>query len=567
MTAGDVWRRFGRWRHRRPFWGCVFLLLAGAELFYTANASLAGMSIHLGPTGFLSYLLPLILIVCALLCMFSPAQRLFYGIVGLLDALYSFIGLNLGGFFIGMLLGIIGGALVIAWGPPRIRPVDPDFVPIADQVAIDQEASETGEIKTLSSGDADAFPGGAFPGGAFPGSASAGDASPGDASPGDAETERVEVAGHDDRPTEIVPGFDDQEGPKSRPGRSRLSRNPKALTVAFIVMGLTAAMLAVGSRVPASAAADCPSGLPSRSASTSPSRTTAAADPAAARSSSSSKSSSAGGSSSTGSTSGSSTGGASGGSTASPTPSASKDKDGNPIADGVKGIVGGLGNLLGLGGDDPSSSPSASPSPSETPATPATPPAADPPPAPTGSTPDPTGTTAGPAASSPATPTSAAPSAGADIPCLGPRVFGLNAAAGGIPLIAAKPGLLETDSLTMLGATYDGVVNLPTGTGTSARVLKFSMNSAENKPFSLTTDKTNGVQTVITSNDLTTAGNVKFYTERFEGKLFGLFPVVFTPDQPPPLTVPIMWFTAVKIQLNYVQCDKLTAYPLHIAEK
>jgi len=260
VTAGDVWRGFGRWRRRRPFWGCLFLFLAGVELFYTANASVAGMKVHLGPTGFLSYLLPLMLVACALLCLFSPGQRLFYGIVALLTALYSFIGLNLGGFFVGMLFGIIGGALVVAWGPPRVRPVDPAFVPIADQVTVEQEASETGEIPIQSPPPA---------------------------------AEQVEVAGHDDRPAApepgIVPGFigdDDQEGPKRG---SRLSRNPKALTVAFIVMGLTAAMLAVGSRVPASAAADCPKGLPSRAASAAPSRTTAAADKAAAGSASEKK--------------------------------------------------------------------------------------------------------------------------------------------------------------------------------------------------------------------------------------------------------------------------------------
>jgi hypothetical protein len=127
--------------------------------------------------------------------------------------------------------------------------------------------------------------------------------------------------------------------------------------------------------------------------------------------------------------------------------------------------------------------------------------------------------------------------------------------------------VLKTDSLTMLGSTNDGVVSLPSGTGTSARVLKFSMDSAENKPFTLTIDEASGAHTVITSNDLTTSGNVKFYTERFEGKLFGVIPVVFTPDQPPPLTLPIMWFTDVTIQLNYVQCDKLTGFPLHISEK
>jgi hypothetical protein len=505
------------------------------ELFYTANASLAGMTVHLGPTGFLSYLLPLILVVCALLCLFSPAQRLFYGIIALLTALYSFIGLNLGGFFIGMLLGIIGGALVVAWGPPRIRPVNPDFVPIADQVSLEEEASDTTEIKAA-----------------------------------DAPTEEVEVAGHDDRPaadpeTGLVPGFDDdREGPKSGSGRSRFSRNPKALTVALIVMGLTAAMLAVGSKVPASAAADCPKGLPSISASATPSRTTAAADKAAARSASALKKTKK---TIAGTSSSKATGAAKATPTATPTASPSKDDDGNPIVDGVKGIIGGVGNLLGVG-DDPSSSPSESPSPSGTPtAAPTTLPTGGPAPTGTGSSgPAPSGSSgATPSGSSAATPTPS-PS-NDDVPCLGPRQRGLKADADGIPLIAGKPGLLEAKSLEMYDATYDGVVNLPTGAGTSVRVLKFSMSRAVNKPFSLTIDEASGAKTVITSNELTTAGHVEFYTEHFQGNLFGVIPLTFTPDQPPPLTLAYMPFTDAVIRLNYVQCDVLTGIPLHISEK
>ena len=533
MTAGDVWRSFGRWRHRRPFWGCFFFLLSGLELFFTANQSLGGISLHLGPTGFLSYVLPLIMVICGVLCLITPAQRLFYGIVGLLAALYSFIGLNLGGFFLGMLFGIVGGALVIAWGPPRVKPVNPEFVPIADQI---EEASSS-------------------------------DASASASSSSDAETEQVEVAGHDDRPTEehvrpaaqepgFVPGFDDdQEGPKSGPSRSsRFSKNPKALTVALIVVGLTAGLLAVGSRVPASADDACPKGMPSRSASAT-STTTAAAEKAAAGSAASASAAVAAAKKKAAATSGTTT-------TAEPSPS--KSESGNKIVDGVQGIIDGVGNLLGLG-DDASPTPSESPSPSETPtAEPTT--TGDP--APT-TTAEPTTTATGePSTSVTGSGPASATASPTDniIPCLGARIFGLQASADDVPPVGDKPGLLETASLTMYNSTYDGVVNLTTGSGKSVRVLKFSMDRAVNKPFSLTIDG-NGGPTVITSDELSTIGTVKFYTQRFEGKLFGLIPVVFTPDSPPPLTLPILWFTDVKIQLNYVRCDTLTGFPLHISQK
>jgi hypothetical protein len=135
-----------------------------------------------------------------------------------------------------------------------------------------------------------------------------------------------------------------------------------------------------------------------------------------------------------------------------------------------------------------------------------------------------------------------------------------------VPLVTAKGGTLETDRLTMYNSTYDGVSTLATGSGT-VRALKFSMTKAVNKPFKLTIPEADGHTTLIESNELTTDGNVKFYTPSFKGKLFGLIPVTFTPEQPPPLTLPVLWFTDVTINLTFVRCDTLTAKPLTVTEK
>jgi hypothetical protein len=140
------------------------------------------------------------------------------------------------------------------------------------------------------------------------------------------------------------------------------------------------------------------------------------------------------------------------------------------------------------------------------------------------------------------------------------------ATAGDAPPVSAKGGLLEGDSLQMYGSTYDGVAQLHTPSGT-LRALKFSMDKSVTKPFSLTIPEPNGATTVIKSGALTTDGDVKFYTPRFSGKLFGLIPVVFTPDSPPPLTLPYLWFTDVSIDLAFVSCNTLTGIPLTIDEK
>ncbi|MFG1994814.1 DUF6114 domain-containing protein [Actinoplanes sp. NPDC048988] len=548
MATDDVRGGFRRWRRSRPFWGGLFLLLSGIEMFLSANMSLGDLELHLGPQGFLSYVLPLMLILAGVLSWATPGQRLFYGIIGLLTALYSFIGLNLGGFLIGMLLGIVGGALVIAWGPPRVKPVVSDS---PEPSASDTSASDTSALDTSAFDDPPSFD--------------------------------DEIAGHDDRPTRpilrpadsgdtaIIPGMPPEE--------PRGGMHPRALSVILLVVAVTAGVLIAGGNAPAKAVT-CPEGLPSRSFSSAPASsatvtpTTASPDPAT------SAPAAPGGASPTVTptvTSQPAAGGTSAPeSPALPPATTSPPADSNPVADGVEGFFDGLGNLLGIGDD---STPSTSPEPSGSSIAPTTPAATTTPP-PAATTPPATAaptTTAPPAAATtpPAT-TAAASSAAAttkpaaspsveEIPCLGPRVMGKVAGADDIPQVSEKPGVMEVGSLTMYDSTYDGVVDIPTRKG-SFKALKFSMDKAVNKPFTLTIDETGTAKTVIKSNELVTDKNVRFYTPKFQGKLFGLIPVTFTPEQPPPLTLPVLWFTDVTIQLAYVRCDTLTAAPLDIRE-
>ncbi|WP_433293293.1 DUF6114 domain-containing protein [Actinoplanes sp. CA-030573] len=544
MATDNFWGKFRRWRRHRPFWGGLFLILSAIELFLSANMSLGALEIHIGPQGFLSYVLPAILVLCGLLCWFTPQQRLFYGIIALLAALYSFIGLNLGGFVIGMLLGILGGALIIAWGPPRSRPGTPLDGPPTD------EPTDHDEDEPIDVGD-DIF--------------NSGDDHGRDVE----ETQQIEIAGHDDRPHEQQPQQVRPAGfviPRQRDRRSplqRLGRNRNAITLAAVPLAVTASILVVGSTLPASAE-ECPKGMPSRSTAASSEAVSPKAAAAAKKkikpaTSPASRSTTKPAAKPASPTAPAST-------SVSASASASASKKSNPVLDGISNFVDGVSNVLGIG-DDESSTPSTSPAsskvtaPATTPATtpaeePAktTPPAADPTTAPA---------TTEPAKADPAT-TEPTPTAGSDdIPCLGARVFGKVASADDIPTVALKPGLMEVGSLTMYDSTYDGVVDMPTAKG-SFKALKFSMRKAENKPFKLTIDEPSGGQTVINSKSLTTTGDVKFYTPEFKGKLFGLIPVTFTPDSPPPLTLPVLWFTDVKIQLAYVRCDTLTGDPLKV---
>ncbi|MFF0172320.1 DUF6114 domain-containing protein [Micromonospora profundi] len=143
--AAEAWRSFRRWQRSRPFWGGLFTILAGAEMFASTRMTINGLSFHSGASGLLSLLIPVILVTCGLLIWLSPAQRLFYSIVAAVTAVYSLIGLNLGGFFVGLLFGIIGSALAFAWAPARPAappPAEADAEPAVEPPTADQPTAD-----------------------------------------------------------------------------------------------------------------------------------------------------------------------------------------------------------------------------------------------------------------------------------------------------------------------------------------------------------------------------------------------------------------------------------------
>jgi hypothetical protein len=113
---------FRQWRRTRPFWGGFLLLLAGIELLLIPLSGIllhgaVKLVVYIGIGGVFGVLLGVLLIACGLLLWLNPAHRTFYAIAGVLLAVLSFIASNFGGFFIGMLLGIIGGSMGFGWTP------------------------------------------------------------------------------------------------------------------------------------------------------------------------------------------------------------------------------------------------------------------------------------------------------------------------------------------------------------------------------------------------------------------------------------------------------------------
>ncbi|MEV5952387.1 DUF6114 domain-containing protein [Streptomyces sp. NPDC051987] len=122
-TPHQGWRpAFRGWRARRPFWGGLLLALGGGWILLTEKASLK-VVVHIGMQGVAGYLLPTLMLLCGLLTLFSPSQRLFYSIVGLLCSLGTWVTSNLGGFFVGLILGVVGSCMIFGWLPdqePRV---------------------------------------------------------------------------------------------------------------------------------------------------------------------------------------------------------------------------------------------------------------------------------------------------------------------------------------------------------------------------------------------------------------------------------------------------------------
>ncbi|OEJ97763.1 hypothetical protein J116_001230 [Streptomyces thermolilacinus SPC6] len=113
--------RWRRWRRSRPFWGGLLTILAGAEICAIPLAPLEVM-LHQGIAGVPSVLLGVVMIMLGTSVWVSPHYRSLAGVVTTLIAAAALVMSNLGGFLIGTLVGILGGAMMFAWqpvAPPR----------------------------------------------------------------------------------------------------------------------------------------------------------------------------------------------------------------------------------------------------------------------------------------------------------------------------------------------------------------------------------------------------------------------------------------------------------------
>ncbi|MEV7421702.1 MULTISPECIES: DUF6114 domain-containing protein [unclassified Streptomyces] len=115
------WRlRFRAWRGTRPFWAGLLTLLSGLPIAYFPYAELhfGGLTVAMSTTaGAGSLIIGVLLVTLGLTMWFQSIVRVFAGVAAILLALVSIPVSNIGGFLMGFLLALLGGALSISWAP------------------------------------------------------------------------------------------------------------------------------------------------------------------------------------------------------------------------------------------------------------------------------------------------------------------------------------------------------------------------------------------------------------------------------------------------------------------
>lgn len=125
-------RNFRAWRGTRPFWAGLFVMLGGLPIAYFpyANLQIGNLTLAMATTaGAGSLIIGVLLVVLGFSLWFQKHVRTFAGVAAILLALVSIPVSNIGGFLIGFLLALVGGAMAVAWAPApdaEAVPAQPD---------------------------------------------------------------------------------------------------------------------------------------------------------------------------------------------------------------------------------------------------------------------------------------------------------------------------------------------------------------------------------------------------------------------------------------------------------
>lgn len=109
-------RRFREWRSERPFAGGALLILASLVIAWVP-AQFAFELLFIGGTyTVIGLVFALLVFLSGAFALMRPEMSRAFGIAGVAFSILSLVG-ALGGLLVGMILGIVGGNLCIAWQP------------------------------------------------------------------------------------------------------------------------------------------------------------------------------------------------------------------------------------------------------------------------------------------------------------------------------------------------------------------------------------------------------------------------------------------------------------------
>jgi MFS family permease len=127
-----AWRN---WRRSRPFWGGLWCIVGGLIIAYAPLTALK-LILVAGTSVWAGILMGVLVALMGLVLWFAPSQRIVAAVLAIAFSIVSLVTSNLGGYFLGMILGVVGGALGFGWMPVtsqaptlRQRPVTSSAMP------------------------------------------------------------------------------------------------------------------------------------------------------------------------------------------------------------------------------------------------------------------------------------------------------------------------------------------------------------------------------------------------------------------------------------------------------
>jgi hypothetical protein len=144
---------FRHWRKGRPFNAGFWIIFAGAELWVAPYSSI-GIILHEGIAGISAFFIGSLMVMFGLSIWFAPTYRMFAGIASIMLALIALPATNFGGFLIGTLCGVIGGALATAWipRPGWEAPTRRQRRRIAREQPVEAVLAESAESESMAAG-------------------------------------------------------------------------------------------------------------------------------------------------------------------------------------------------------------------------------------------------------------------------------------------------------------------------------------------------------------------------------------------------------------------------------